>query len=668
MAKIHILDKQVAELIAAGEVVERPASIVKELLENSVDAGAGRVTVEIQHGGIRYIRITDDGCGIAREDIHNAFVRHATSKILTEEDLESIGTLGFRGEALASVAAVSRVELITRTEEEVCGTLYHVEGSEELLLADAGCAVGTTLIIRDLFYNTPARMKFLKKDISEGNSISAVIDRIAMAYPRLSIQYIRDGQRKLATPGDGDLFSAIHAVYGGEFTSGLIPVDGQHGRLRVTGYISAPKAARATRSMQHFYINSRFVRSKTCMAALEEAYKNRIMTKNYPSGVLNIEIPYDTVDVNVHPAKIEVRFSDEKAVFDAVYSACRAALEKSEGKSEIKTAAPPINRFALSDFDLSCGQQQLSNVRASTSPASFGGFSIPPAPVPVVREQPTVQNNELHVAETNRRGDRSADRMKLINIDYDNNVKTNNFTQYKMTSNQESSEVSKSFTKAIATKTGTHFLPPEQISKPPETLQESISTAKAPHVRLIGELFGTYLVIEMNEELLLVDKHAAHERYNYNLLKAETHDPGRQMLISPVAVVLSKDEQAALLENSELLASMGFVIEDFGTSSVIVREIPLMLDGSEIKDVIADLAGKLMGLSANPTPSAIDEIYYSVACRSSVMTGDSSHTPELEKLAELVLMSKDIRYCPHGRPVFTSMTKREIERMFGRLG
>jgi DNA mismatch repair protein MutL len=384
MAKIHVLDSQVAELIAAGEVVERPASIVKELVENAVDAGARRITVEIQGGGIRYIRVADDGCGIAREDVRTAFVRHATSKVLTKEDLERIVTLGFRGEALASVAAVGRVELLTRTAAETEGTYYRIEGSLEQVLEDAGCAVGTTIIVRDLFYNTPARMKFLKKDIAEGNAVAAAVDRAALTHPHICFQLFRDGQRRLLTPGKGDLYGAVYAVYGGDFAGSLIPVREALDRLPVTGFICEPGAGRATRSMQHFSVNARYIRSRTCTAALEEAYKNRLQTGHYPAGVLDIRVPWEKVDVNVHPAKIEVRFSDEKAVFDAVYSACRMTLEQADRTppgAQSRRSAPGL--FALGDFDHAQAQQRLEGSRALFKPDAGGAFVPPPAPVPI---------------------------------------------------------------------------------------------------------------------------------------------------------------------------------------------------------------------------------------------------------------------------------------------
>lgn len=635
MPHIQVLDKHTAELIAAGEVVERPSSVVKELLENTIDAGATMVAVEIQNGGVTYIRITDNGAGIAREDVPTAFLRHATSKVRREEDLEAIGTLGFRGEALASIAAVSRVELLTCAAGETAGTRYTLEGGEDGCLEDAGCPQGTTIVVRDLFYNVPARMKFLKKDISEANAVAGVVDRIALSHPEVSFRFIRDGREELLTPGDSQLRSCIYAVLGKEFSDSLLPVDYTLGGVHVHGFASKPAASRANRTMQHFFINGRYVKTRTAMAALEQAYKGAIMVGKFPACVLHLDMPPETVDANVHPAKIEVRFINEKPVFDAVYHGLKSAL-----------AAGDVPKQAVLPIRPAVGQPQAEQLHmepsaAPRSPASHidaildkppaqpaaPAPAVPSAP-PAVRPRPVLRDGTdvpCYAAPS------------YLNIE--------------RTSAQPAAA-------------------PEPPPAPPPVREEPAAPPPAEKasepVVYVGEVFHTYVIAQMGESLYVIDKHAAHERLLYNQLKATPHNDA-QMLLEPVSVPLGREEYAAVTAELETLGAAGFEVEDFGGSTVLVRAVPLILSGCDAAAAIQEIAGGFVSGKRELTMDKLDWIYHSSACRAAVKAGDSSRPEELRQLAERVLQNDDIRYCPHGRPVCFELTRRELEKQFGRV-
>ncbi len=660
MAKIHLLQQEVAELIAAGEVVERPASIVKELVENAIDAGADQVTVEIKGGGVRYIRITDNGCGIAREDVKNAFLRHATSKVLTAEDLNGILTFGFRGEALASVAAMCRVEILTRTAEETCGTRYVIEGGVEKDLLDAGCPVGTTLVVRDIFYNTPARMKFLKKDSTEGMGVSNVVDRMALSNPEVSFRYLREGELKLTTPGNGDLLSAIHAVYGKEFSSSLIPLGEGRGLVRAEGYISKPECARGTRSMQHFFINGRYVHSKTCAAALEEAYKNSMMVGKFPGCVLNLVIPPDTVDVNVHPAKTEVRFSDERAVYNVVYAACKDAVSQYSkdrflGDSQ-PTKKPAITPFGLKAFDHTGEQQRFSQPEHSAS-------ITPPPPPKLEPQKKRDWNTGFQPSAAPSKPDNHLNSPFFVSDD--------SLVPYRI--------------KGVPAAQKQMEIPPQksmEADKPRLPSREEIplagETKPAPllcsgdadpydDIRLVGEVFGTYLVLQTSDAIILVDKHAAHERYIFNQLKAQGREMERQVLLSPVPVNLPKEDYAASVEALDLFEEAGFSAEDFGDGCLLIRETPLLLNQLDIPAVVAEIASKIAAHSREITLDLIEDLYHSVACKSAIKAHDKNGALELSRLVRLIRENDDLRYCPHGRPISVRITQKELEKMFGRI-
>lgn len=610
MPKINVLPKQVAELIAAGEVVERPSSVIKELVENSIDAGATVITVEIKHGGISYMRITDNGCGIAAEDVPLAFLRHATSKIKVDNDLNSIATLGFRGEALAAVSSVSKIELLTKTENETVGTHYVIEGGEEKENTEAGCPEGTTIIIRDLFFNTPARMKFLKKDVSEANSCAAVIDRIALSHPEISFKFIRDGKQALSTNGDGKVKSAVYSVLGREFTSGLIEAKGDANGISVSGLICKPVFCKATRNNQFTFLNGRLVRSGTVIAAVEQAYKNSAMIGKFPSFVLYINVPFDSVDVNVHPAKTEVRFSDEKRIFDSVYVAVKNALSKGDTRPEVKLSEPTFNKFERMTVE------EYKQTAIKTEEVK-----------PVIQPKQEVKTHLVFKSE--------------LNTDFINKF---NYVD-------------------IPAKT--------EVLKQPEIKKEvKVDIFKdfqedIPEITVIGEAFKTYIIAQMGESIYMIDKHAAHERIIFNRLK-ENHKTEVQVLLSPITVTLPKEEYSAIIQNIDLLEKSGFEVEDFGNYSVMVRTVPSTLIGEDISDLISEVAESL-SLGKTVETEREENLFHTVACKSAIKAGYKTTSAEMLELAKKVLLSKDIMYCPHGRPVAYEIKRRELEKQFGRI-
>ena len=622
MPEINILPKEVYQLIAAGEVVERPSSIVKEMIENSIDANAKNITVEIKNGGTTYIRITDDGCGIEKSEVRKVFIPHATSKIKTGEDLTAIGTLGFRGEAMASVAAVSRVEILTRTADEENGTRYEIEGGEEKDFSDAGCPVGTTVAVRDIFFNTPARMKFLKKDVTEANSVSGIVDKMAISHPEISFRFIRDGKQTLITSGNGNLKDAVYSVLGREFASSLIDVDYSVNNMRVSGVVTKPTASRKSRAMQYFFINSRFVKSQTAMAALEQAYKNSIMVGKFPGCVLNIECDNSFVDVNVHPAKIEVRFANERPVFELVYYGVKSAIETGDTPKEAVFSEKRKTPFTTASGKLDLFQKdedkpvQISFKNKIGTAANF-------------KVENSGRNDFDYTA------DLPKDNSKIRIIDSSN---INNFKTEDTASN------------AI-----------EKTVKPVAEPEIEI-----PDFRVIGEAFKTYIIVEIENAVYFVDKHAAHERMNYEELKASTVI-NSQILLTPVIVRLSKEEYNAVLENLELYSKCGFAVEDFGNSSVIVRECPSMLNGEGIEDLICETAAKLLDGKTDITPEQMDWIFHSTSCRAAVKAGDYTSPYERDLFIKKLLSKPNIRYCPHGRPVMIKMSKYDIEKQFGRV-
>lgn len=656
MPKINVLSKQLAELIAAGEVVERPASVVKELLENSIDAGADSVTVEIKNGGISYIRITDNGCGISRDDIRNAFVSHATSKISVEDDLNSIMTLGFRGEALASISAVARVEVMTCTPEEKLGTRYVIESGEEILCDDAGCPKGTTIIVRDLFYKTPARMKFLKKDVTEANAVAGVIDRIALSHPEVSIRFIREGKQVLITSGRGDLLTCIREVFGREFSDSLMPAEGETGGVRISGFISKPAASRPNRNMQFFFINNRLIKTGTGSAALSEAYKNSIMVGKFPSCVLNIEINPSLVDVNVHPAKTEVRFSDERVIFNAIYFACKNALTAGDTPRQIKYE--PVKDFYKAPEKPA--EQIVIKEIAKPEPKKEFWQHIPVkenAPKPVTEIK--IPKAET-VTETKKPEIKEEIRPVVTPVSLASAPKQSDEIKIETTEEILLSKPTAKVNSVVVSQVK------EEIPEP-EILKNTELSFDEEQFLLIGEAFKTYILCEYMGKMVIIDKHAAHERIIYEKLKAESGERTPQLLLLPVTVTLSKEEYAAVIENLDLINESGFEAEDFGNGCVIVRECPMELAPDDVEQVICEIAGRFVDKKQDVMFEKLDWIYHSVACRSAIKAGNFTSRLEMERFAKQLLSMPDIRYCPHGRPVLIEMTKRELEKNFGRI-
>lgn len=652
MPKINVLPKHLAELIAAGEVVERPASVVKELLENSIDAGADTITVEIKNGGISYIRITDNGCGIGRDDIRNAFVSHATSKISTADDLNGIFTLGFRGEALASVSAVARVEVMTRTADDESGTRYVIESGDEILLDDAGCPKGTTLIVRDLFYKTPARMKFLKKDVTEANAVAGVVDRIALSHPEISFRFIREGKQTLITSGNGDLLTCIREIFGKEFSSSLIPAENSNQGIKVSGYVSKPVASRPNRNMQFFFINNRLIKTGTGSAALSEAYKNSIMVGKFPSCVLNIEIDPSLVDVNVHPAKTEVRFSDERMIFNAIYYACKNSLSSGDTPKQIKEI--------VKDY-YTAPEKPPEQLKITPKPAPSADFwqHIPKKPetVPAVYAEKPKASQEV-------KKEYVFSEPKVIPVQIDSKEEIINAAVFKAPVEVPHPEEK---IEDILLNSPSKAVQPEVVEEKTETAVQPVSDFEEEEFHLIGEAFKTYIICEYKGKLVVIDKHAAHERIIYEKLKKDNGERTPQLLLLPVTVTLSKEEYSAVLENLELINNAGFEAEDFGNGCVIVRECPMELSPDDVADVMCEIAGRFVEKKQDVMFEKLDWIFHSVACRSAIKAGNFTSRLEMERFSKQLLSMPDIRYCPHGRPVLIEMTQRELEKNFGRI-
>ena len=618
MPEIKVLPKEISELIAAGEVVERPASVIKELVENSIDAGADNITVEIQHGGITYMRITDNGCGIEKNDVPTAFLRHATSKIKNSGDLNAIGTLGFRGEALAAVSSVARVEMFTKPRDAAFGTHYEIEGGVEKLCEEAGCPDGTTIVIRDIFFNTPARMKFLKKDVSEANAAAAVVERIALSHPEIAFKLIRDGKQSLMTPGDGKINTTVYSVLGREFAGTLMGVDGGLDGIGVKGLTCKPVSCRPTRNYQFVFLNGRLVRSGTVTAAVEQAYKNSAMIGKFPGFVLYLSVPLDTVDVNVHPAKTEVRFSDERRIFDAVYSSVRSALSKGDTRPEVKLKEPVFNPF-----------ERMSTAQYRQQP-----ISKPTVAEEVYKVKPSLHNTTETVT------------FRDANYNHDKTEKTVYVPEKVI--NPPAAEPEKPII-------------PERVAV---DITREVEDEKPP-VTLIGEAFLTYIIVQMGESVFMIDKHAAHERILFNKLKKEQKTE-MQALLTAVTVSLTREEYNAVISNTEKLGKAGFEVEDFGNSSVRVSAVPAALTKEDIPSVISELAGDLLKGKA-PDAERLDDMYHTVACKAAIKAGSRTSPLEMQKLAERVLYSDDVMYCPHGRPVAFEIKRRELEKQFGRI-
>lgn len=665
MPRINVLPKNIADLIAAGEVVERPSSVIKEFVENSIDAGAAKITVEIQNGGKTYMRVTDDGCGIEREDVRKAFISHATSKITAVEDLDSISTLGFRGEALASVCAVSKVDLMTSSADSDIGTRYVIEGGEEKYLDDVGSPVGTTLVVRDLFYNIPARLKFLKKDVQEGNYVASVLERIAVSNPDISFKFIRDGKIVFQTPGDGNLKSAVYAVFGKEFTSQLLPVRSEMNGIKIHGFVSKPTACKGSRAMQTYFVNGRYVKSAVFLTALENAYKNSVMVGRYPACVLFADMPFETVDVNVHPAKTEVRFFDEKRVFEAVYNSVLSALNADNSRlqvsfSEAKVFTEPTQKGEqLKIKDITSNSFETPKIETPKTETPKRIFSVKEFGIPVTGEENMLrssQNSEPKQLDF------------LSDSYYKPNVKViygSGFDEPKNEQLEENCANIREESGAIHDETLSAVgSVPQKSDNGDVVSHESVSSL--PEYRYIGEVFNTYLIAETDNTVIFIDKHAAHERILFEKFKKQGSNES-QIMLSPVSVNLSADEYSAVIENLGLLTDAGYDVTDFGDRCIKISACPPELVGENISEIMTEIASYLAKNIKSLMPEKLDWIYHSMACRAAIKAGNFTSSYEAEKFVGVLLADSSIRYCPHGRPVLIEMTKREIEKQFGRI-
>lgn len=630
MARVQVLSKETAELIAAGEVIERPSSIVKELVENSIDSGATSITVEIKQGGISYLRVTDNGCGIGYEDVPTAFLRHATSKIHDKDDLNSILTLGFRGEALASICAVARVDVLTKIADEEYGTHYSIEGSEEIEYERTGCPNGTTIIIRDIFFNVPARLKFLKKDVAEGNAIAAIVDKIALSHPETAFKFIRDNRQALITPGDGELYSSMYSVMGRQFAASMIPVEYELNGIKIDGYTVKPLFGRPNRTMQHFFINGRYVKSLTCTHALEHAYMNSMMEGKFPSCVLRLKIPPSVLDVNVHPAKIEVRFTDDRIISDSIYFAVKNAVLLDSAPEEISIkhivpdyTKPPAGYAAVQQTEYIQTKLPMNETVSEAMPV-----------LPAVKSE--------HIPAAPKKED-------IVNIPY--NIPSDGepgIEQLEPAEDTAFKYISESSFK-------------KKASEPPKEPPKEI------YFRVIGEAFKNYIIAEVEGDIIFVDKHAAHERILFEKLKAGDRKLVCQLLLQPAEALLDHEEFSALIQNKELVRELGFEFEISGQSSVSVTGVPTILDGCSPEDLIIELAKNISDNKANPMPEILDDMYHTFACRAAIKANDITSLRELSEIVRTILTDERIRYCPHGRPVMFKLSKRELEKQFKRI-
>ena len=723
MAVIHVLDKHTAELIAAGEVVERPASVVKELLENAIDAGAAQITVTIESGGVKLIEISDNGSGIEAEYIPTAFIRHATSKIQTEDDLNHIHTLGFRGEALASIASVARVEVLTRTEADECASIYRIEGGDAAPIELGARSVGTTIRVKDLFYNTPARMKFLKKDSSEGTFVADTVAHVALSHPEVSFKFVREGKLQYVTPGDGQLRSAAYAVLGREFSRDLIEVDNREGVYRVWGLITQPKSCRASRSMQYFYINGRYVRNRTMMAGMEMAFKGTTMQGKFPGGILLLEMPSDLVDVNVHPAKTEVRFARENDIFDLVYHATKLALaqpgtgerlftfdepknEKNNEKSNnsinddilTENAVKKNNFTGLSAIIPGQAEPGTLEHHHETAPAAAAAASTPTRasqPTPPVRpaaaeSRPAAGNTSASApAHTWTTVASSAPLNPDVSLHSPKRPEEEapaleSAPTFRAASSEAQLDIEMEGEEPAAQDHMAAWTPTPQPEAPTEgAAVEADSFGAAPAgtpeqmgfdvqegpeaLRYVGELFKTYILAERGDEVCIIDKHAAHERQLFEKLAANYGDVPSQLLLEPVVVELSAEEKNALLANTDLLESTGLEIDDFGGSTVLLRSVPADVEQGSAEDLLVELAAKLAKGSRDALNEKTEWVLHSISCRAAIKAGDHTSPQELMALAEKILSGEVPPFCPHGRPCVLKLTRKELEKQFGRI-
>ena len=666
MPKIIQLSPHIANLIAAGEVVERPASVVKELLENSVDAGASKITVEIKDGGMTYLRITDNGCGMQAEDARTAFLRHATSKLRTAEDLAAIGTMGFRGEALAAIASVSRIELMTKTPGAISGTSLLLEAGNITEESEVGCPEGTTIIVRDLFFNTPARMKFMKSDTVEGSRITAAVQMQALAHPEVAFQLIRDGKSVLSTPGNGGLEAAVYCVYGRECAR-MVKVESRWENYSITGFVSKPTDARPSRSLQTFFVNNRPVKSKLLIAALEEAYRNQIMVGKFPACVLHLHLPANALDVNVHPAKTEVKFLSEKAVFDCVHYGVLAALNKTEDRPQVQfkpthnpvggdahIAPPPPFSAATESVKASVLTKETprkDNFFRTMTPEEYKTFST------ALKDAP--QPKKEAAAATAAKLERPAN-MPLREFVMMPAVQSAVNTVQASKASEQDAAAKQPFAPQSAAQTAPQTIPE------PEMEQVELALPAEREWRMVGELYNSYIIVEQGEEAYLIDKHAAHERILFEKLKADQEKISSQALLTPIPVRLSPAAAAELLSNRELLEELGFEVDEFGDNTVLLRQIPMDLSVDAAAETAETIAADLLTGRKERKDTVRDEVLHTVACKAAIKAGWKNDDRELLAIVKQVMSRDDLKHCPHGRPICVTLSKKQLEKQFKR--
>lgn len=666
MAEINVLSKDISELIAAGEVIERPASVIKELLENAIDAGSKHITVEIKNGGTTYMRITDDGCGIAPDQVATAFLRHATSKITTKDDLENILTLGFRGEALASISAVSRAEVLTKRRGDEYGTNYIIEGGHEVLNEQTGCPDGTTIIIRDIFYNVPVRRKFMKRDSAEANAVISIMQKIVLSHPEIAFKLIKDNKLEFSSAGDGELYSAVYAVYGRDFAHDMIPVDYKENNITVKGFTVKPLYSKSNRSFQNFFINGRYVKSVTCCVSLEEAYKNLIMTGKFPACVLMLEAPPVTVDVNVHPAKAEVRFSDEKIIFNSVYFAVKNALMESGLIYEFQVKNENAKRLDYKEPFVPENFQQVKlepEKKVQTAEVTKQQDNTEPEAVITDNQEnrnydesltkPQVKEEKVPVVLSSSKDTYGAGERIVFD--------TSQSQASEIREKQEADETISGFSYISSAKLKRTE---PQIDQSPKEQEES---DEKEEIKVQGEMFGNYIVAQSGEKMIIIDKHAAHERIIFERLKRSNTSSDSQLLINSCSILLSGTEFEALNSNNQILENMGFSLDFSGKPYVKLNAVPILLEKLNMDEVIPEIAENLIMNKMSPQTHMLDDILHDLACKAAVKANDKNTAKELQKLAEDVFYDENIRHCPHGRPVMFVLTKREIEKNFKRI-
>ena len=651
MPKIIQLSPHIANLIAAGEVVERPASVVKELLENAVDAGASKITVEIRDGGMTFLRVTDNGCGMAAEDARTAFKRHATSKLRSAEDLAAISTMGFRGEALAAIASVSRIDLMTKTPGSISGTSLQLEAGEIQEESEAGCPDGTTIIVRDLFFNTPARMKFMKSDTVEGSRVAAAVQMQALAHPEVAFQFLRDGKQVLSTPGTGGLQAAVYCIYGRECAQ-MVNVESRWEGYSLTGFVSKPTDARPSRSLQTFFVNNRPVKSRILISALEEAYRNQIMVGKFPACVLHLTLPANAVDVNVHPAKTEVKFLSEKAVFDCVHYGVLAALNKQPDRPQVQFKSNPAVSTgpAAQPSQPKAAPAPKGNFFRTMTPQEYKTFSAAVQDAPQPRKEAAIA--------TAAKIERPAANMPLREFVQLPGIKE---TAIPVPAAPKTPAAPK-----LPELPKQEVLPEPVTEVTPEPEQIVLEMPQEIPWRMVGELYNSYILVEQGEEAFLIDKHAAHERILFEKLKANQEAISSQALLTPISVRLSPSAAGELLANTAMLEELGFEIEEFGENTILLRQIPMDLSPDDAADALETLASDLLAGRRERKDTIRDELLHTVACKAAIKAGWKNDEAELLVLVKEVMSREELKYCPHGRPICITLSKKQLEKQFKR--